>query len=153
MVRGSRNGEIELPEPWGGEASGSLQDDGADGQQATEENAGGSTRDASHLAAPSPRGAGTHGTPRAYTVGVITPYLDGSFWNPILKGIHETAQQHGCRTLVMRGTPESLQAPSLAREQVDGWILVIAVQGIEELARARVPLVQVPPAAPLDDPP
>ncbi|XXU86371.1 substrate-binding domain-containing protein [Sorangium sp. So ce1099] len=76
-------------------------------------------------------------------MGVITPYLDGSFWNPVLKGIHETAQQHGCRTLVMRGTPASLQAPSLAREQVDGWILVIAVQGIEQLARERVPRVVV----------
>ncbi|XYH98542.1 substrate-binding domain-containing protein [Sorangium sp. So ce1128] len=76
-------------------------------------------------------------------MGVITPYFDGSFWNPVLKGIHDTAQQHGCRTLVMRGTPASLQAPSLAREQVDGWILVIAVQGIERLARERVPLVVV----------
>ncbi|WP_437307185.1 substrate-binding domain-containing protein [Sorangium sp. So ce388] len=143
MVRGSRDSEVGSPEPWGGEASGSLQEDGADGQQATEENAGESTLDASRLAAPSHGGAGTHGTPRAYTVGVITPYLDGSFWNPVLKGIHETAQQHGCRTLVMRGTPASLQAPSLAREQVDGWILIIAVQGIEQLARARVPLVVV----------
>ncbi|WP_433931564.1 substrate-binding domain-containing protein [Sorangium cellulosum] len=76
-------------------------------------------------------------------MGVITPYLDGSFWNPVLKGIHETAQQHGCRTLVMRGTPASLQAPSLARDQVDGWIVVIAVDGIEQLAGARVPLVVV----------
>ncbi|WP_437645241.1 substrate-binding domain-containing protein [Sorangium sp. So ce362] len=76
-------------------------------------------------------------------MGVITPYLDGSFWNPVLKGIHEAAQQHGCRTLVMRGTPAALQAPSLAREQVDGWIVVIGVDGIEQLAAARVPLVVV----------
>ncbi|WP_438011876.1 substrate-binding domain-containing protein [Sorangium sp. So ce321] len=143
MVRGSRGSEVESPEPWGGKASGSLPGDGAAGQQATGEGDAGSTRDASRLAEPPLRGPDLHGTPRAYTVGVITPYLDGSFWNPVLKGIHETAQQHGCRTLVMRGTPASLQAPSLAREQVDGWILVIAVQGIEQLARERVPRVVV----------
>ncbi|XXU53844.1 substrate-binding domain-containing protein [Sorangium sp. So ce1078] len=76
-------------------------------------------------------------------MGVISPYLDGSFWNSVLTGIHEAAQQHGCRTLVMRGTPAELQAPSLAREQVDGWIVVIGVNGIERLAGERVPLVVI----------
>ncbi|XXY36730.1 substrate-binding domain-containing protein [Sorangium sp. So ce260] len=76
-------------------------------------------------------------------MGVISPYLDGSFWNPVLTGIHEAAQQHGCRTLVMRGTPAELEAPSLAREQVDAWIVVIGVNGIERLAGERVPLVVI----------
>lgn len=143
MVQGSRGSEVELPEPSGGKPGGSVQGDRVGGRQATGGDAGGSTRDASRLAAPPRRGTGAPGTPRAYTVGVITPYLDGSFWNPVLKGIHEAAQQHGCRTLVMRGTPAALQAPSLAREQVDGWIVVIGVDGIEELARERTPLVVV----------
>ncbi|XXX82320.1 substrate-binding domain-containing protein [Sorangium sp. So ce134] len=143
MVRGSRGGEVEPPEQRGGKSGGSAQGGGAAGQQATGEDAGGSTRDASRRAEPPLRGTGPHGTRRAYTVGVISPYLDGSFWNPVLKGIHETAQQHGYRTLVMRGTPATLQAPSLAREQVDGWIVVIAVNGIEQLAGERVPLVVV----------
>ncbi|WP_437588594.1 substrate-binding domain-containing protein [Sorangium sp. So ce1000] len=76
-------------------------------------------------------------------MGVISPYLDGSFWNPVLTGIHEAARQHGCRTLVMRGTPASLKAPSIAGEQVDGWIVVIGVDGIERLAGERAPLVVV----------
>ncbi|WP_437480013.1 substrate-binding domain-containing protein [Sorangium sp. So ce1014] len=113
------------------------------GRHATGAGAGGSTRDAGRLAEPPQRGKGARKAAGAHTVGVITPYLDGSFWNPVLKGIHEAAQQHGCRTLVMRGTPAALQAPSLARELVDGWIVVIGVDGIEQLAAERIPLVVV----------
>ncbi|WP_437527232.1 substrate-binding domain-containing protein [Sorangium sp. So ce726] len=143
MVQGSRGSEVELPEQRGGGSDGSVQGDGAAGQQATGGDAGRSTRDVSRLAGPPLGGAGAHETPRVMTVGVITPYLDGSFWNPVLTGIHDAARQHGCRTLVMRGTAASLQAPSLSREQVDGWIVVIGVDGIEQLAAERVPRVVV----------
>ncbi|WP_044986586.1 substrate-binding domain-containing protein [Sorangium cellulosum] len=143
MVQASRSSDVESPEPPGSRPGGSDQGDGAAGRQATGEEAGRSTRDAGRPAAPPLRGAGVHGTRRAYTIGVITPYLDGSFWNPVLMGIHEAAQQRGCRTLVLRGTPAALQAPSLARAQVDGWIVVIGVSGIEQLAAERVPLVVV----------
>ncbi|WP_437575174.1 substrate-binding domain-containing protein [Sorangium sp. So ce887] len=143
MVQGSRGSEVESPEPSGSPPGGLVQGARVAGRHATGEGAGGSTRDASRLAEPPLRGKGARGAAGAYTVGVITPYLDGSFWNPVLKGIHEAAQQHGCRTLVMRGTPAALQAPSLARELVDGWIVVIGVDGIEQLAAERIPLVVV----------
>ncbi|WP_373372295.1 substrate-binding domain-containing protein [Sorangium atrum] len=143
MVQGSRGSEVESPGQRGGGSDGSVQGDGAAGQRATGGDAGGSTRVANRLAEPPLGGTGVDETPRVMTVGVITPYLDGSFWNPVLTGIHEAAQQHGCRTLVMRGTPASLKAPSLAREQVDGWIVVIGVDGIEQLAGERVPRVVV----------
>ncbi|WP_437904966.1 substrate-binding domain-containing protein [Sorangium sp. So ce327] len=143
MVQGSRGSEVELPGQRGGRADGSAQEDGAGGQPAAGGDAGRSTRDVNRLAEPPPGGTGVHGMRRGMTVGVITPYLDGSFWNPVLTGIHEAARKHGCRMLVMRGTAASLQAPSLAREQVDGWIVVIGVDGIEQLAAARVPLVVV----------
>ncbi|WP_437733545.1 substrate-binding domain-containing protein [Sorangium sp. So ce1335] len=142
-VGGSRSSDVEPSDHREGEDGGSVRRDGAAGQQATGGAASGSARDASRLAKPSHRGAGDPGTPRAYTVGVITPYLDGSFWNPVLKGIHDTARQHGCRTVVIRGTPAALQAPSLASELVDGWILVLAVDGIERFVRERVPRVVV----------
>ncbi|WP_437570390.1 substrate-binding domain-containing protein [Sorangium sp. So ce542] len=77
------------------------------------------------------------------TVGVITPFLDGSFWNPVLMGLHASAQERGLRTLVLRGTPAEVQAPSLAREQVDGWIVVIELHGLSALAAARVPFITV----------
>ncbi|CAN99104.1 MULTISPECIES: substrate-binding domain-containing protein [Sorangium] len=85
--------------------------------------------------------AGAVARPR--TLGVISPFLDGSFWNPVLLGIHDSAQQRGFRTLVLRGTPFEVHAPSLAGEHVDGWIVLIELHGIEALARGRVPFITV----------
>ncbi|WP_437876527.1 substrate-binding domain-containing protein [Sorangium sp. So ce513] len=81
------------------------------------------------------------GRPRS--VGVVAPILSGSFWGPVLIGIHEAAQRRGFRTLVLRGTPSEVQAPSLAREQVDGWIVAIEFDGLEELVRAGVPFISL----------
>ncbi|WP_437484472.1 substrate-binding domain-containing protein [Sorangium sp. So ce1014] len=84
---------------------------------------------------------GTAHRPR--TVGVISPFLDGTFWSPVLQGIHASAQQRGFRTLVLRGTPFEVHAPSLAGEQVDGWMVLIELHGLEALARAGVPFITV----------
>lgn len=85
---------------------------------------------------------------RPTTIGVLTPFLDGFYFTSVLRGIHQEAQQRGHRVLVVRGTPAYVQAPSLARDQVDGWIVVLATDGIELLAQARVPLVTVSSCAP-----
>ncbi|WP_437535224.1 substrate-binding domain-containing protein [Sorangium sp. So ce726] len=85
---------------------------------------------------------------RPTTIGVLTPFLDGFYFTSVLRGIHQAAQQRGHRVLVVRGTPAYVQAPSLARDQVDGWIVVLATDGIELLAQARVPLVTVSSCAP-----
>ncbi|WP_437608967.1 substrate-binding domain-containing protein [Sorangium sp. So ce834] len=118
MGQGRQRSGVPLPEQWGdlpGTAS----------RQA---------RRASGVAAP--RGAAS---PR--TIGVVAPFLSGAFWGPVLIGIHEAAQHRGHRTLVLRGTPSEVQAPSLGREQVDGWIVVIEFDGLSELARAGVPFI------------
>ncbi|WP_438028689.1 substrate-binding domain-containing protein [Sorangium sp. So ce233] len=86
--------------------------------------------------------------PRPTTIGVLTPFLDGFYFNAVLRGVHQAAQQRGHRVVVIRATPEDVQAPSLAADQVDGWIVVLATDGIERLARARVPLVTVSTCAP-----
>ncbi|XXX80365.1 substrate-binding domain-containing protein [Sorangium sp. So ce134] len=85
---------------------------------------------------------------RPTTLGVLTPFLDGFYFSAVLKGIHQAAQQRGHRVVVIRGTPEYIQAPSLAWDQVDGWIVVLTTDGIERLAAARVPLVTVSTCAP-----
>ncbi|WP_437691889.1 substrate-binding domain-containing protein [Sorangium sp. So ce176] len=85
---------------------------------------------------------------RPTTIGVLTPFLDGFYFNAVLRGVHQAAQQRGHRVVVIRATPEDVQAPSLAGDQVDGWIVVLATEGIERLARARVPLVTVSTCAP-----
>ncbi|XXX76820.1 substrate-binding domain-containing protein [Sorangium sp. So ce134] len=75
------------------------------------------------------------------TIGVVAPFLSGAFWGPLLIGVHESAQRRGHRTVVLRGTPSEVQAHALAREQVDGWIVVVEFDGLAELARVGVPLV------------
>ncbi|KYG05812.1 LacI family transcriptional regulator [Sorangium cellulosum] len=85
---------------------------------------------------------------RPTTIGVLTPFLDGFYFSAILKGVHQAAQQRGHRVVVICGTPDFIQAPSLARDQVDGWIVVLATDGIERLAAARVPLVTISTCAP-----
>ncbi|WP_437290225.1 substrate-binding domain-containing protein [Sorangium sp. So ce406] len=85
---------------------------------------------------------------RPTTIGVLTPFLDGFYFNAVLRGVHEAAQQRGHRVVVIRATPEDVQAPSLAGDQVDGWIVVLSTEGVERLARARVPLVTVSTCAP-----
>jgi DNA-binding LacI/PurR family transcriptional regulator/anti-anti-sigma regulatory factor len=85
---------------------------------------------------------------RPTTIGVLTPFLDGFYFTAILRGIHQAAQQRGHRVVVIRGTPAYVQAPSLARDQVDGWIVVLATDGIERLAQERVPLVTISSCAP-----
>ncbi|KYF75010.1 LacI family transcriptional regulator [Sorangium cellulosum] len=105
--------------------------------------AGLSAPDARRAEDPSPRGTAAHPAARPRTVGIIAPFLAGQFWGPVVNGIHESAQRRGYRTLVLRGTPHEVQAPSLAREQVDGWIVIIELHGLEELARAGVPFITV----------
>ncbi|WP_438017281.1 substrate-binding domain-containing protein [Sorangium sp. So ce315] len=126
MGQGRQGRGVPLPEQWG-ELPGT---------------AARQTRARASAPAPATRRTGAPpaaGRPRS--VGVIAPILSGSFWGPALIGIHEAAQQRGFRTLVLRGTPSEVQAPSLAREQVDGWIVVIEFDGLEELVRAEVPFI------------
>ncbi|WP_437674029.1 substrate-binding domain-containing protein [Sorangium sp. So ce131] len=134
MGQGGQDSGVVVPEQWGEVPE-------APGQRL-------SVLPRSRSSVPAAASAEPLGAPRPLTVGVITPFLDGSFWNPVLKGIHQSAQERGYRTLVLRGTPAELRAPSLASQQVDGWIVLIEVHGIEALARARVPLVTVGTSVP-----
>ncbi|WP_437484470.1 substrate-binding domain-containing protein [Sorangium sp. So ce1014] len=126
MGQGRQGRGVPLPEQWG-------ELPGAAGRQASGK-AGAPGPEARQ--AESPRGAAS---PR--TIGVVAPFLSGAFWGPVMIGIHASAQQRGFRTLVLRGTPSEVQAPSLAREQVDGWIVIIEYGGLEALARAGVPFI------------
>ncbi|WP_437957941.1 substrate-binding domain-containing protein [Sorangium sp. So ce119] len=126
MGQGRQGSGVPLPEQWG-------ELPGTAGRQA---------RGKTGVSGPDARPAEVPGgAARPRTVGVIAPFLSGAFWGPVLIGIHESARQRGLRTLVLRGTPPEVQAPSLAREQVDGWIVIIEFEGLEELARAGIPLI------------
>ncbi|AUX45344.1 LacI family transcriptional regulator [Sorangium cellulosum] len=87
--------------------------------------------------------AGGTAAARQRTIGVVSPFLDGFYFSTVLNGIHAVARQRGYRTVVLRGTPADLRAPSLAADQVDAWIVVLGTDGLERLARVGVPLVTV----------
>ncbi|WP_438026109.1 substrate-binding domain-containing protein [Sorangium sp. So ce233] len=126
MGQGRQGSGVPLPEQWG-------ELPGTAGRQA---------RGKTGVSGPDARRAEVPGgAARPRTVGVIAPFLSGAFWGPVLIGIHESARQRGLRTLVLRGTPPEVQAPSLAGEQVDGWIVIIEFEGLEELARAGIPFI------------
>ncbi|WP_437906016.1 substrate-binding domain-containing protein [Sorangium sp. So ce327] len=126
MGQGRQGSAVPLPEQWG-------------------ELPGAAERKARGKAGVSGPGArrseGAHPAARPPTLGVVAPFLSGAFWGPILLGIHESAQRRGIRTLVLRGTPSELLVPSLAREQVDGWLVIIEFGGLEALADAGVPFI------------
>ncbi|WP_437957942.1 substrate-binding domain-containing protein [Sorangium sp. So ce119] len=134
MGDGGQGSGVAVPEQWGELPSGGR-------SSSTVPPARRTTFPPARRSAVPPRLEGAGARPR--TLGVITPFLDGTFWNPVLRGIHASAQEHGIRTLVLRGTPAEVHAPALASEQVDGWIVVIELHGIEALARARVPFITV----------
>ncbi|WP_437967446.1 substrate-binding domain-containing protein [Sorangium sp. So ce260] len=126
MGQGRQGSGVPLPEQWG-------ELPGAAGRQ---------TRGKADAPGPEARRAEVpRGAARPRTIGVVAPFLSGAFWGPTLIGIHEAAQQRGFRTLALRGTPSEVQAPSLAREQVDGWIVIIEYGGLDAFVRAGVPLV------------
>ncbi|WP_437677738.1 substrate-binding domain-containing protein [Sorangium sp. So ce131] len=135
MGQGGQGSGVPLPEQWG-------ELPGAAGREARGKIAP-SAAGARRVEDPSLRGAEARAAGRPRTIGVVAPFLAGAFWGPVVNGIHASAQLRGVRTLVLRGTPAEVQAPSLAREQVDGWIVIIEMDGLEELARAGVPFITV----------
>ncbi|WP_437967447.1 substrate-binding domain-containing protein [Sorangium sp. So ce260] len=154
MGEGGRDSGIVVPEQWGERLGGSgrgagsslppaRRTDAPGPGEGSGRGAGSSLPPARRTDAPPLHGAAAGAAARPRTVGVISPFLDGSFWSPVLQGIHASAQQRGFRTLVLRGTPFEVHAPSLAGEQVDGWMILIELHGIEALARAGVPLITV----------
>jgi DNA-binding LacI/PurR family transcriptional regulator/anti-anti-sigma regulatory factor len=82
------------------------------------------------------------------TVGVITPFVDGDYFGPVVVGIQQLVQRHGARLLVYRGVPGDLQASRLASKHVSGWIAAARIAGIREVVPPGTPLVVIAARAP-----
>ncbi|WP_437953035.1 hypothetical protein WME98_21700 [Sorangium sp. So ce296] len=84
MGQGGRDSGVAVPEQWG-ELPG---DPGqGSGRGASSLHPARSTHPpARRTTAPPVQGAAPAAAGRPVTVGVITPFLDGSFWNPVLMG-------------------------------------------------------------------
>jgi DNA-binding LacI/PurR family transcriptional regulator/anti-anti-sigma regulatory factor len=62
--------------------------------------------------------------------------------------MYEVFHQRGLRVIEIVGTPRDICTTGLARNRVDGWIVVQLTDGIEELALQRLPIVTVAALAP-----
>jgi DNA-binding LacI/PurR family transcriptional regulator/anti-anti-sigma regulatory factor len=84
------------------------------------------------------------------TIGVITPFVDGDYFGPLVVGIQQVTQQRGAKLLVYRGVPGDLESSRLATKQVQGWIAAARISGIRTVVPPGTPLVVIA-ARPPDD--
>jgi len=86
--------------------------------------------------------------PDNQTIGVLLPFVEGDYFNLLLIGIREVVQSRGFELLAFQGTPSDLKATKLARERVGGWIVVVATEGLTDIAPRGTPIVTVAASAP-----
>lgn len=77
------------------------------------------------------------------TIGVITPFVDGDYFGPLVIGMQHVAQQRGANLLVYRGVPSDLQSSHLATQHVTGWIAAARITGIRAVAPQGTPVVVI----------
>lgn len=81
------------------------------------------------------------------TIGVLTPLLDGFYFNGILQGIHQIAvEQHA--NLVLIQTMDSIMSKvtyqwHLAADYIDGWIIILNAVSDKEYVK-RIEMMQKP---------
>jgi LacI family transcriptional regulator len=86
-------------------------------------------------------------TRRTHTVGVLLPDLYGEFFSEVIRGIDQTAQQHGCHALVSSSHNELAEVAAALRAmrgRVDGLIVMAPEVDAATLTANvpdRVPLV------------
>ena len=86
--------------------------------------------------------------PDNQTIGVLLPFVEGDYFNLLLMGIRDLVQSRGFELLAFQGTPSDLQATTLARERVGGWIVVVTTAGPDRNRAAGTPIVTVAASAP-----
>ncbi len=76
-------------------------------------------------------------------VGLITTFVSGRFFEQVMSGIQRVAWQHQVDILVIQGTPEQVALTHLARQRVDGWLVLTYTQGLDLLAQDGKPIVTI----------
>jgi DNA-binding LacI/PurR family transcriptional regulator/anti-anti-sigma regulatory factor len=80
---------------------------------------------------------------RPRTIGIVARYPYGFFFNTVLLGAQAAARRHGADLLVVQGSPASVAAAQLARNQVDAWIALTHMEGLEQLLAQGKPAVAI----------
>lgn len=76
-------------------------------------------------------------------IGLITTFISGRFFEQIMSGIQKIAWQNQVDILVIQGTPEQVALTHLARQRVDGWLVLTYTQGLDLLAQDGKPIVTI----------
>ncbi|HEU5088577.1 MAG TPA: substrate-binding domain-containing protein, partial [Roseiflexaceae bacterium] len=77
------------------------------------------------------------------TIGVIVPLFIGTYYRSVLAGVHEAAREQQIRCIAVQGTPRTLLASQLAWDEVDGWVVILDTDGLDDRKWAGVPFVTV----------
>src|SRR5438128_1154999 len=85
---------------------------------------------------------------RRYAIGLITTYISGRFFEQLMSGIQSIARQHETDVLVIHGTPEHVALTQIGRDNVDGWLILTYMQGLDLLAQQGKPIVTISCRAP-----
>lgn len=75
------------------------------------------------------------------TIGLILQHLTGVFGAAIMAHAHAAAARHGYQLLACRGTPGDFATSELAHGLVDGWVVGVSGDGLDELIALGRPVV------------
>ncbi len=76
-------------------------------------------------------------------IGLITAFISGRFFEQVVSGVQRVAKESQTDVLVVQGTPEQVALTDLARQRVDGWLVLTYPQGLELLAQQGKPVVTI----------
>jgi DNA-binding LacI/PurR family transcriptional regulator/anti-anti-sigma regulatory factor len=75
-------------------------------------------------------------------IGVLAPQLSGDYFGLLLTGIHAVTRRYTPRLIAIQGPPQMVFSDRLAWEQVDGWIVINDVAGLDRVVPG-LPLVTI----------
>jgi DNA-binding LacI/PurR family transcriptional regulator/anti-anti-sigma regulatory factor len=84
----------------------------------------------------------THSKPTG-TIGFVAPFVSGIYYGSVLAGASQAARRHGLRLLVFQESLAELSRTRLAHNQIDGWIVVLNAEGVEQFVQSGAPVVTV----------
>ncbi len=76
-------------------------------------------------------------------IGILAPQLSGDYFGLLLTGIHTVTRRYSPRLIAIQGSPQTAFSDRLACEQVDGWIIVNDLTGLDQLVPPGMPLVTI----------
>jgi diguanylate cyclase (GGDEF)-like protein/PAS domain S-box-containing protein len=81
--------------------------------------------------------------PACYSIGVLSPFIEGDYFSLLLNGIRAAIQPHHVQVLAFQGTPADLRTTHLGQARVAGWIVIVETTHIQDIAPIGTPFVTI----------